>query len=312
MPDRPKKRSQGENTMTTTTRSSGERRAEAERLHALLIDQVHQLATSEQWARFLQMAASFHQYSFNNLMLILAQNPNATHVAGYRHWQTLGGQVRKGEHGIRIYATATHTRHTPTKDDDQPHQSPEAGNREADDGEDARLVRYYPLVSVFDISQTEPIEDTSISDPVQQLVGDDDHGITHPLITHLTGLGWTIATQPLTGTRNGYTDPATHRVVIRDSLAPAQHAKTLLHETAHILLGHTDHPAQYQQHRGRMETEAESVAYVTAALTGLDTAPYSVGYITGWTHGDTTVLRTTATQVLTTVHHIANILQPTP
>lgn len=298
--------------MTTTTRSSEERRAEAERLHTLLIGQVEQLATSEQWARFLQMAASFHQYSFNNLMLILAQNPNATHVAGYGHWQTLGRQVRKGERGIRIYATATHTRHTPTKDQDQPRQSPEAGNREADEGEDTPLVRYYPLVSVFDISQTEPIEGSTVRDPVRHLVGDDDHGITHPLITYLTGLGWTISTRPLTGSRNGYTDPAAHRIVIRDHLGPAQHAKTLLHETAHILLGHTDHPAQYQQRRGRMETEAESVAYVTAALTGLDTAPYSVGYITGWAHGDTTVLRDTATRVLTTVHHIADILQPTP
>jgi antirestriction protein ArdC len=245
-------------------------------------------------------------------MLILAQNPNATHVAGYRHWQTLGRQVRKGEHGIRIYATATHTRHTPTQDPHQPDHGPETETSEANETEDTTLVRYYPLVSVFDISQTEPLEGSTVSDPVRQLVGDDDHGITHPLITYLTGLGWTISTQPLTGSRNGYTDPAEHRIVIRDNLAPAQHAKTLLHETAHILLGHTDHPAQYQQHRGRMETEAESVAYVTAALTGLDTAPYSVGYITGWAHGETTVLHHTATRVLTTVHHIADILQPTP
>jgi antirestriction protein ArdC len=293
--------------MSTSTRSLPERRAEAERLHTLLFDQVEQLAHSEQWKRFLRMAASFHQYSFNNLMLILAQNPNATQVAGYRHWQTLGRQVRKGEHGIRIYATATRTHHTNTNDANQPERNPEA-----DEGEDAcRAVRYYPLVSVFDISQTEPLEGKAITDPVRQLVGNDDHGITHPLITHLTKQGWTITTEPLTGSQNGYTDPAERHVVIKDGVQPAQHAKTLLHETAHILLGHTHQPQEYEQHRGRMETEAESVAYVTAALTGLDTTPYSIGYITGWAHGNTTLLRTTATRVLTAVHQIADILQPT-
>lgn len=204
--------------MSTSTRSLAERRTEAERLHTLLIDQVEQLANSEQWARFLRMAASFHQYSFNNLMLILAQNPNATQVAGYRHWQTLGGQVRKGERGIRIYATATRTHHTNTntKDGNQPDR-----NREADEGEDAcRAVRYYPVVSVFDISQTKPLEGMTIPDPARQLVGNDDHGITHPLMTYLTKQGWTITTEPLAGSQNGTPTPPTAGAPI--TAAPGQ------------------------------------------------------------------------------------------
>lgn len=67
------------------------------------------LATSDQWARFLRMAASFHTYSLNQVLLILAQNPDATQVAGYVDWNKHGRQVRKGEKGIRIFATATRT-----------------------------------------------------------------------------------------------------------------------------------------------------------------------------------------------------------
>lgn len=74
--------------MTTTSSSvktnrAEERKAEAQALHDTLTTQVEALATSNQWARFVNFAASFHQYSLNNLLLILAQNPDATHVAGY-------------------------------------------------------------------------------------------------------------------------------------------------------------------------------------------------------------------------------------
>ena len=47
--------------------------------------------------------ARFHTYSFNNVALIVAQRPEATRVAGYRAWQALGRQVRKGEKGMVIF-----------------------------------------------------------------------------------------------------------------------------------------------------------------------------------------------------------------
>ena len=56
------------------------------------------------------------------------------------------------------------------------------------------------------------------------------------------------------------------------------------------------------------ETEAESVAYVTAGRLGLDTSGYSVGYVAGWADGDTAVIRDTAAHVLRTVHILADAL----
>ena len=86
-----------------THKTPEQRRTEAAELHETIAQQVEALATSEAWAQFLAFAGKFHRYSLNNLLLILAQRENATQVAGYRTWQKLGRQVRKGERGIRIF-----------------------------------------------------------------------------------------------------------------------------------------------------------------------------------------------------------------
>ncbi|RFA06877.1 hypothetical protein B7R21_17970 [Subtercola boreus] len=68
--------------------------------------------------------------------------------------------------------------------------------------------------------------------------------------------------------------------------------------------------AEYAQHRGLMETEAESVAYIVAGMVGFDTSAYSVGYIAGWVNADTDLIKSTAARVLRTAHQIAGILTP--
>src|SRR5437879_1303026 len=69
-----------------------------------LAQQVNELVGSEQWNRWLGTAAKFRTYSLNNQLLIALQRPEASRVAGYRAWQQLGRQVRKGERGIAIFA----------------------------------------------------------------------------------------------------------------------------------------------------------------------------------------------------------------
>ena len=98
--------------------------------------------------------------------------------------------------------------------------------------------------------------------------------------------------------------------MVCDSLTPEQAAKTFIHEAAHVILGHTDDYAEYVEHRGLMETEAESVAYVVAGLVGFDTAAYSVGYIAGWSGADVELIKGTASRVLRAAHQVAEILDP--
>ena len=81
----------------TTRKSTEERRAEAQALQATIAEQIEALRDSETWTRFLAFAQAFHRYSLGNLLLIFAQSPEATHVAGYRTWLSLNRQVRKGE-----------------------------------------------------------------------------------------------------------------------------------------------------------------------------------------------------------------------
>ena len=65
---------------------------------------VSEIFTSERYTEYLQTMAKFHNYSFNNTMLIALQRPDATLVTGYRNWQSMGRQVMKGEKGITIIA----------------------------------------------------------------------------------------------------------------------------------------------------------------------------------------------------------------
>src|SRR3954453_22795417 len=91
-------------------RRTVDRDAQLAALHQRLTDQVHALRTGQDWAAWLTVAARFHAYSANNTLLIWAQRPDATHVAGYRTWQTLRRHVNTGEHGLRILAPV----HRPT------------------------------------------------------------------------------------------------------------------------------------------------------------------------------------------------------
>jgi len=275
-------------------RTAEQRKAQAEALHASIVHQVQRLADSGQWRSFLDFARSFHTYSLNNLLLILAQNPEATMVAGFRQWQAKGRQVRKGEHAIKIFGyNFKAIRNTDLESDADPEE---------------HTVHYFPVLSVFDISQTDPVEGMTVPEnPVQQLNGKHDHGVIRPLTVHLEALGWTIAREALTHA-NGFTDPEQHTVALRCDLAPEQAAKTLIHEAAHIELGHMDDLEEYRQHRGRMEVEAESVAYIVAGLAGFDTSAYSIGYITGWADEDVQLIRTTASRVLEAAHAITEFI----
>jgi len=96
---------------------------------------VEQMADSETFAAWLRARGAFHDYSFNNVYLIVSQRPDATQVAGYKTWQKLGRQVRKGERGILILA-------------------PCVVKRETETGEQARSM-FFRTVSVFDVGQTD-------------------------------------------------------------------------------------------------------------------------------------------------------------
>ena len=59
-----------------------------------------ELFESEKYKTYLSTMSKFHNYSFNNTLLIAMQKPEATLVAGYKAWQkNFERHVNKGERG---------------------------------------------------------------------------------------------------------------------------------------------------------------------------------------------------------------------
>ena len=144
-------------TSSTTSQTTGGQDKLAA-LHEQISDGVAALAESQAWRAMLDTAAKFHSYSLGNLLLIGAQAPQATRVAGFRTWQSLGRQVRKGERGIPILAPCTYRPKTADRAEPAAPAGPEpattgSGGAAPDTG--GKQVRGFCVVHVFDLSQTE-------------------------------------------------------------------------------------------------------------------------------------------------------------
>lgn len=235
----------------------------------LLDEGIKNLTSSEEWAKFLRMQAAFHQYSVANTMLILAQRPDASRVAGFKTWEKLGRYVRKGEKAIWILAP----RFYKPKDTDRQNDTWD------DDAEETKLKVYFKAVPVFALEQTdgEPLPEV-----VRRLEGD-DRGLFTRVITWAEAWGCPVAVDNFEGKANGFYEPEKHAITIRAGMSPVQQLKTLLHELAHAHL-HRDLEV-YRAHRGDCELEAESVAFVVMAHFGLDSGSYSWGYVSTWAGG---------------------------
>jgi len=254
-------------------RRDADRQAKVEAAHTLLTEGIANLTNSTQWTAMLTTAARFHHYSWRNCLMILSQREDATRVAGYKTWQALGRQVRKGEPGIKIWAHITVWR-DPKDSDPADTIDPKTGKVRRDG---------YRIEHVWDIAQTDgdPLPDTEQPRPTL-LTGDAPDGLWDALAAQVTALGYTLrrAAHPSSPDANGTTDPRNRTVYVRPDLNPAQAVKTLAHEIAHIRCGHTD-PGQHTP-RTRGEVEAESVAFVVASYFGLDTSDYTLAYVAGW------------------------------
>jgi len=280
---------------TTSAKTGGQDKLAA--LHEQISEGVAALVESEGWRAMLDTAAKFHSYSLGNLVLIALQAPQATRVAGFRSWQSVGRQVCKGERGIAILAPCTYRPKTadraePAAPADQEPATSCSGGAVPDAG--GRQVRGFRVVHVFALHQTEgaPLPDVAPA----LLVGQAPAGLWDDLASQVSGHGYTLERGDCGGA-NGYTDPTRRVVRVRDDIDEAQAVKTLAHELGHLECGHVKDLPTYLTCRGRCEVEAESVAYVVAAAHGLDASGYTFAYVAGWAAGDLTRVRQAAETV---------------
>jgi antirestriction protein ArdC len=220
------------------------------------------LLSSEGWRRWAETRATFHDYSMGNCMLIAMQRPDATQVAGFRAWQRLGRQVRKGEHGIRIMAPMV------VKQRD--------ADGETDDDSETRVL--FRTVSVFDVAQTdgEPLPEP----PREPITGDSHAHLIEPLTAHARSLGFSVERKPL-GHARGYCKPDTREIVLADDIASANAVvRVLVHELAHA------HGVSYKDYsRPAAEVVVETAATIVCGALGLDTSGESIPYLAEWWSG---------------------------
>ncbi|MFD4322908.1 ArdC-like ssDNA-binding domain-containing protein [Streptomyces sp. NPDC058548] len=267
-------------TRRRSTKATETREAAVDALHEQLNTAITSLVSADGWKAMLRATiANLGRYSANNMILILAQCPHATQVRSFKQWKERGRSVRKGEKGLRIFAPV------------EVKKKDETGAPVLDENGREKKRIIFKTVAVFDISQTEPTWQAADSPvftitPALPQLGGKVHGeapagLWDGLTRHIAGHGYTVRLEA-TGRADGYTNPATRVVGIQASDPEAHRVITLAHEGAHIECGHVADMEEYRRHRGRMECEAESVAYIVAGAAGLDAALTSVPYIANW------------------------------
>jgi antirestriction protein ArdC len=217
---------------------------------------VQELLTSDGWTRWAQTRATFHRYSMGNCMLIAMQRPDASQVAGFRKWQELGRQVRKGERSIKIMAPMSVKREN------------------AETGEEERTT-FFRSVPVFDLAQTdgEPLPEP----PCEPITGDSHFSYIGKLEVLARTMGLTVEYRPL-DTVGGYYSESEQKIVVSTNVGCANaHVRVLVHELAHA------HGVTYKDYsRGEAEVIVETAATIVCGSLGLDTSGESIPYIAGW------------------------------
>ncbi len=274
-----------------------------EELHDALREKLTNMASSDDWIKYLSTARAFHQYSPQNQMLLAVQGAQG-HVAGYRTWQRVpsveGGtcQVAKGESGLRILA--------PMKG------SAKTIDETTGDEVTKHFLRGFRTVKVFHQGQLVAQPDLGRDTVTPTLLTGENRwqDVFSAVKDHLEANGFDVDFQTPTPTEswNGYTDYNAAEVRIASTLEGPQQVKTLLHEWAHVQLDHHERGMNGLT-RDMREVESESVAYLLGQTIGLDSQGYSVPYITGWSGGDPALIEQTAMKVLVTTKDLVETLE---
>lgn len=217
---------------------------------------------SEELIRYLAVMSRFHRYSFGNVMLILIQFPEASHVAGFHKWLELGRHVKKGEKGIGIIAPMRYRK------------------KDEDDENDGTDIRGFKIVHVFDYSQTDG-EDLPEFAGIKGDAGEHLSRLEAVIAKHGIQLVEGMLPPDTLGTSSG------GKITLRPGLSPTERLSIALHEFAHENLHHG--PNGGETTKTVRECEAEATAAVVLGALGLDSSTRSSDYIRLY-RGDTTTL----------------------
>ena len=279
---------------------------------------IKELFESEKYKTYLNTMSKFHNYSFNNTMLIAMQKPDATLVAGFKAWQkNFDRHVKKGEKGIRILAPAPYKIKEERDKIDPVTQElllDKDGNPQKEEVE--ITIPAFRAVSVFDVAQTDgkPIPELAAKELLSDVEGYQDMIRAVEAISPVP-----IELEEIAGDSKGYYDSEAKRIAVQENMSESQTLKTMIHEVAHSKLHskEVEQDEQMRKDRNTKEVEAESVAYTVCQHFGIDTSDYSFGHIAGWSSGRDTkelrasmdTIRKTASELITGIEGQLHLLE---
>lgn len=247
---------------------------------------VKDIFTSEMYTTYLRTMAKFHNYSFNNTLLIAMQRPDATLVAGFNAWKNkFNRYVKKGEKGIQIIAPA------PIKEVEEREKiDKDTGLAVLNENGEPEMERVeyviprFRLTTVFDISQTdgEPIPSLEVNELTASVK---DYALLTAAIEQVSPVPMRF--DEIKGDAKGYYSDADKEICIQVGMGESQTIKTMIHEVAHAMLHNSDFMKQRGEEKDRLtkETEAESIAFTVCSALGIDTSDYSFPYVASWASG---------------------------
>ncbi len=279
-----------------------------------------ELFESGKYRNYLSTMSKFHNYSFNNTLLIALQRPDASLVAGYQAWQkNFNRHVKRGEKGIRILAPA------PYKiKEERDKLDPVTGEVMLDkDGmpqtEEVEVkIPAFRAVSVFDVSQTdgEPLPELDAKELLSTVEGYEDFIKAVAYVSPVP-----IGFEDILGASKGYFNIEENRIAVQEGMSESQTLKTMVHETAHSMLHNKEVNKEAilapAKDRNTKEVEAEGVAFTVCSHFGIDTSEYTFGYIAGWSSGrdmkelksSLDTIRRTASELITGIEEQLKELQ---
>ncbi|MEY8413949.1 YodL domain-containing protein [Lachnospiraceae bacterium 62-26] len=250
---------------------------------------IQDLFESDRFKEYLQVMSKFHNYSFNNTLLIAMQKPDATLIAGYNSWKNLfGRQVSRGAKGIKVIAPSPYKVKKEVDKIDPKTQKPMTDKNGKPVKEETEVtVPAFKVVSVFDVSQTEGKELPTIG--VDELTGDVAQYADFFKATEQASPA-PVGFEKIKSGAKGYYSQTEKRIAINEGMSELQNLKTLIHEIAHAKLHDIDLNAPAEEQADRpdrrtREVQAESIAYAVCQHYGLDTSDYSFSYVATWSSG---------------------------
>ena len=249
------------------------------------IQTLFQSGDLEKYQAYLRTVSRFHRYSVNNQMLIFAQCPHATLVAGYQKWQNqFSRHVLRGEKGISILAPTPYKIKVEKEKLDPDTKLPllDADGNTITEEKEVQIPMFRP-VKVFDVSQTDgkPLPER-VQSPVAELTGNVEH--YEAFMEALRRVSPVpIEMKPLSNDLDGFFSPSKQSITLREGMSEVQTVCAAVHEIAHSKLhDYAKQPNSQPKDSSTEEIEAESIAYTVCAYFGIETSANSFGYVATW------------------------------